>query len=256
MKEKTMGFIGGGRITRIILEGLKRKGKLPAHVAVSDANPEAIKALKTNFPEISPGERPASQDILFLALHPPAMAAVFEDLKLSLKPETIIVSLAPKIPIARLTAALGGFDRVVRMIPNAPSIINRGYNPVAFSPALSEEERAGLIGIFKSLGDCPEVEEEKLEAYAILAAMGPTYFWFQWDELRRLGESFGLTKKETERGILRMVEGAVKTLFDSDLTAAEVMDLVPAKPITEDEATIRRIYETRLGGTYRKLTTP
>jgi pyrroline-5-carboxylate reductase len=100
------------------------------------------------------------------------------------------------------------------------------------------------------------VEEEKLEAYAILAAMGPTYFWFQWDELRRLGESFGLTKEETERGILQMVDGAVKTLFESGLTVAEVMDLVPAKPLSEEEPAIRRIFETKLNAIHRKLTTP
>ena len=105
--------------------------------------------------------------------------------------------------IDTLSARLGGFDRIVRMIPNAPSIINRGYNPMAFSAAFDEKEKKGLYDFFKVLGDCPEVEEEKLEAYAVLTAMGPTYFNFQLDELQKLGESFGLTQREVQKGSRR-----------------------------------------------------
>jgi hypothetical protein len=36
------------------------------------------------------------------------------------------------------------------------------------------------------------VPEEALEAYAILAAMGPTCFWFQWQTMRELAAAFGL----------------------------------------------------------------
>jgi hypothetical protein len=37
-EEKTMGFIGGGRVVRIILQGLKNKGKLPRQTIISDTN--------------------------------------------------------------------------------------------------------------------------------------------------------------------------------------------------------------------------
>ena len=43
--------------------------------------------------------------------------------------------------------------------------------------------------------------EDKLEAYAILTAMGPTYFWFQWQELLQIGLSFGLDALEIETGL-------------------------------------------------------
>ncbi len=35
---KSIGFIGGGRVARIILSGLERKDKWPGKVIVSDAN--------------------------------------------------------------------------------------------------------------------------------------------------------------------------------------------------------------------------
>jgi pyrroline-5-carboxylate reductase len=83
--------------------------------------------------------------------------------------------------------------------------------------------------------------------------MGPTYFWFQLEMLRSLGVSFGLSQNETNRALYEMIKGTAKTLFKSDLTYNEVINLVPVKPLGEDEQGIRQIYETRLTGLYSKL---
>jgi len=97
------------------------------------------------------------------------------------------------------------------------------------------------------------VDEEKLEAYAIITAMGPTYLWFQLFELFELGKSFGLTDKQAWKGIKKMLKGAVETVDESGLTPEEVMDLVPVRPLGEDEAMIRDAYRTKLTGLYQKL---
>src|SRR5690606_10590620 len=98
-----------------------------------------------------------------------------------------------------------------------------------------------------------EVEERKLEAYAILTAMGPTYLWPQLNELQNLGETFGLTAQETETGLARMVEGTVKTLYTSGMAYPDVMNLIPVKPLAEEENTIREMYRAKLQGLYEKL---
>lgn len=257
MPYESMGFIGGGRITRIILEALSRKRKLPATVVVSDMNAEVLQRLKDTFPKIrtAPGDnaKPAVQDIVFLALHPPAIGGGLAEIKAALKPGAVLVSLAPRFTIRTLSEGLGGFDRIVRMIPNAPSIVGEGYNPVAFGPGISREEKTAMSKLFKKLGDCPEVDEGKLEAYAIVTAMGPTYFWFQLFELFELGKSFGLTDKQAWKGIKKMLKGAIETVDESGLTPGEVMDLVPVKPLGEDEAMIRNAYRTKLTGLYQKM---
>jgi pyrroline-5-carboxylate reductase len=257
MSYKSMGFIGGGRITRIFLEALNRKKMLPATVVVSDASAEVLQKLEERFPKvaISQGDngKPAAQEIVFLALHPPAIGGGLGEIKSALKPGSILVSLAPRFTIKALSEGLGGFNRIVRMIPNAPSVVNEGYNPVAFGPGITTKEKEDLSRLFKKLGDCPEVDEEKLEAYAMITAMGPTYLWFQLYELLELGKSFGLTDKQAWKGIKKMLKGALETIGESGLSPDEVMDLVPVKPLGEDEAAIRNAYRTKLTGLYKKL---
>jgi pyrroline-5-carboxylate reductase len=257
MSYKSMGFIGGGRITRIFLEALTRKRMIPGTVVVSDASAEALQKLKARFPkvEISQGDngKPAAQDIVFLALHPPAIGGGLGELKSALNPGAVLVSLAPRFTIKALSQGLGGFTRIVRMIPNAPSIVNEGYNPVAFGPGITKKEKEDLSRLFKKLGDCPEVDEEKLEAYAIITAMGPTYLWFQLYELLELGKSFGLTDKQAWKGIKKMLKGALETIDESGLSPDEVMDLIPVKPLGEDEAAIRNAYRAKLTSLYQKL---
>lgn len=254
---KSIGFIGGGRVARIILGGFDRKRRWPGRVIVSDANAEVLNNLKQRFPKLEAAggdpRKPANADVVFLALHPPAIMGILDEVKSTLRADATVISLAPKVSISRLSDGLAGFSRIVRMIPNAPSIVNKGFNPVAFSAAWPKDEKKKLRRWLNVLGDCPETAEEKLEAYAIITAMGPTYFWFQLDELEELGKAFGMAPKEAKESVAKMLKGTLKTATDSGLSPAEVMDLIPVKPIGEEEANIRNIYRTKLQGLYGKL---
>lgn len=256
MSNPTIGFIGGGRIVRIFLEGWNRAQALPAGIVVSDPNADALAALKARFPSIeatSDLAAAAAQDVVFLATHPPVLTEAAGKAAAALKPGAILVSLAPKFTIAKLTALLGGFARIARSNPNAPSVVGAGMNPVVFGEALTADDRDTVRALFAPLGECPEVAEEKIEAYAVFTAMGPTYLWFQLQALRELAVSFGLTDAEANVGLKRMVCGAARTLVDSGLTPTEVMDLVPVKPLAEMEPHVLDFYRTRLPALFQKI---
>ena len=82
---KSIGFIGGGRVARIILGGLDRGKKWPGSVIVSDTNSDVLKDLKKRFPKIkAAGEdlkKSAATDVVFIALHPPAIMGILGEIK-------------------------------------------------------------------------------------------------------------------------------------------------------------------------------
>ncbi len=257
MGSKSLGFIGGGRVTMILLAALEKEGLLSGHVVVSDTNAEVLSILGQRFPSIRTvaggNAEAAGQEIVFLALHPPAAGEVLGSIRDAIRKDAVIVSLMPKLTAARLSGMLGGFPRIIRMIPNAPAIIGKGYNPVAYPPGFSAEGKEAVGRLFSAFGTCPEVDEENLEAYAVITAMGPTYLWFQLYELEALARTFGMTGAEAAEAVRQMAGGALATMTDAGLAPEKVMDLVPVRPLAADETAILAAYRERLTGMYAKL---
>jgi pyrroline-5-carboxylate reductase len=248
------GFIGGGRVARILLGGWARDEALPGRVLVHDPNQEALESLAAtgvSFERVSLRDA-AGADIVFLALHPPAIAAALSDLRGSLSSDALLVSLAPKVQLSALAAA-AGTSRVARMIPNAPSLIGQGYNPVAYGDGIDAEARAEMTRLFAPWGEAPEVNEHHLEAYAILTGMGPTYFWFQWQALRDVAAELGLAHADADRALRATVNGAVATLLHGGLTPEAVMDLIPVKPLADVEPALQSAYRTLLPALHAKI---
>ena len=83
--------------------------------------------------------------------------------------------------------------------------------------------------------------------------MGPTYLWFQLETLRELGRTFGLTDADLTPAMRGMVCGATCTLLESGLAPAQVMDLIPVKPLAEEEAVMKAAYQNRLPALFAKI---
>lgn len=252
---KSIGFIGGGRIARIMLEGWRRAGCLPPEVTVYDLDGAAADKLATAYGATATQDIAAAarRDIVIVGLHPPVAAETLPRIAAALRPETIVLSLAPKLRFAKLAELTGGHARLARQNPNAPSIVDRGYNPIAFAAGLPAADRQALLALLQPLGATPEVDESTLEAYALISAMGPTYLWFQFDLLRRMAVDFGLSESAAREAVAAMVHGAAATLLEADIPAETVLDLVPVKPLAADEATISDLYRSRLAPLYAKL---
>ncbi|MDL2277615.1 NAD(P)-binding domain-containing protein [Parabacteroides sp. OttesenSCG-928-G07] len=255
MNDYSIGFIGGGRIVKIMLKAFVNRYVSLQSVVVFEPNPESRNMLRDEFPFVSFVEdvlHVFEQSILFLALHPPVIKELLESKKLPELSNTIVISLAPKITIDKLSRALSSTN-VVRLLPNATSYINKGYNPVVFSNDFDSFQKTYVMGLLKMLGNTFEVEETKLEGYAILSAMLPTYFWFQWDGLVELGKSVGFTEEESREVVKNTLPGAIDLLYDSGLKPEEVMNLIPVKPMEECQQDIMAMYKTKLIDLFNKI---
>ena len=248
------GFVGGGRVARVLVGGWRHAGEMPAWVLVNEPDDAAFGRLVEMCPDVrrSSLEDAAEADVVFLALHPPALAAVLPAVRPLLDARAVVVSLAPKIPLSALAAGLGT-GRVVRMIPNAPSIIGRGYNPVALGAGVDAPARQALSALFAPWGPWPEVDERDLEAYAILTGMGPTYFWYQWQALREVAGQMGMPAEQADQALQSMLDGALATLLRGGLPPAAVMDLIPVRPLAAIEPSVAAAYREALPALFAKI---
>lgn len=250
----SVGFVGAGRVARILLGGWARAGALPTDIRVTDPDAAAVERLLADEPTAraaAPAEV-AAADVVLVGVHPPAMAQVLGELAPLLGPDVVVVSLAPVVRIPALAAALGG-RQLARVIPNAPSIVGAGYNPVAFGATATPEARALVVGLLAPLGEAPEVDDEDLEAYAVLTAMGPTYLWRQLYALLDVADGAGLAPDAAARALEAMVTGALRTMADAGLGSESVQDLVPVKPLAEPVAAMSAAYGEVLPALHAKL---
>jgi pyrroline-5-carboxylate reductase len=255
MKTKKIGFIGGGRITKIFLQAFKNKSVEFDSIVVYDPNAATLNALKEQFPKIQIENSlnvPAQQELVILAVHPPVMMETLNSIKESLQSDAVILSLAPKFTISKIAGVLG-VDSVIRMIPNATSFINEGFNPVSFHPSINDSDKQLFMNAFQALGENFEVAESKLEPYAIASAMLPTYFWFQWQKMEDIALKMGLSDDEAKEVVKSTLLKSINLFYDSNLTKEEVIDLIPVKPIGENEEEIKSILDKKLLGLFEKI---
>ena len=95
----SIGFIGGGRITKIFLHGFKNAGLEFVSVKVFEPNSETLANLERTFPEIEKvetAESAAVQKVVFVAVHPPVVMETLQKIKDTVTESTIVVSLAPE----------------------------------------------------------------------------------------------------------------------------------------------------------------
>lgn len=251
----SVGFVGAGRVARILLGGWARADALPQDVRVTDPDAAALERLLSAVPSARLADlaEVAAADVVLVAVHPPAMTETLSALAPLLGPESVVVSLAPVVRLPMLAAALGEPRPIARVIPNAPSIVGAGYNPVAFGAGATSQTRARVLDLLAPLGQAPEVPDEDLEAYAVLTAMGPTYLWPQLYALLDVAGRLGLAAADAAAGVVAMTGGALRTMVDSGLSPEEVQDLVPVKPLAGPVATMSAAYEGVLPGLHAKL---
>jgi pyrroline-5-carboxylate reductase len=254
---KTVGFIGGGRITRILLNGFKNANVSFENIFVYETNETVLSALKKDYPQIessgTDSSKAASADWVFLALHPPVLMETLNTVKSSIRKDALVISLAPKITLDKIHSVLPDVTNLARMNPNAGTYVNKGFNPVCFTGNTDKAIIRDFLEVFEKLGKVPVVPENQIEAYAVVSAMGHTYFWFQLHLLKELGQSYGLSEKEANESISTMLWGTSETLFNSGLNYERVIDLVPVKPLSEHENTIKDFYRTSLNTIFQKI---
>ena len=76
--EKSIGFIGGGRITNIFLHAFKNKNISLKNIYVFDIDDNISEKLKQKFSEINISNLHTivAQEIVFLAVHPPVIIEI------------------------------------------------------------------------------------------------------------------------------------------------------------------------------------
>src|SRR5574341_1290387 len=128
-----IAFVGAGNMAEALIAGLLHaKLVRPAQLVASDIVPSRLDWLKCTYGVTTTGsnrDAVAGAQVIVLAVEPQVLDEVLADIAPIVDPGILIVSVAAGYPIARIARHLNGVTRIVRAMPNTPSITREGHPP-------------------------------------------------------------------------------------------------------------------------------
>ncbi|NP_001085088.1 pyrroline-5-carboxylate reductase family, member 1 L homeolog [Xenopus laevis] len=252
----SVGFIGAGQLTYALVRGFTVAGVLAAH-KITASSPDTdlptvagLRKLGINF-TTSNKDTVKSSDVLFLAVKPPIIPFVLDEIGSDIEDRHVVVSCAAGVTISSIEKKLGFFHpapKVIRCMTNTPVVVREGATVYAPGTHADVEDGELLEQLMQSVGFCTEVEEDLIDAVTGLSGSGPAYAFTALDALADGGVKMGLPRRLAVRLGAQAMLGAAKMLLESEQHPGQLKDNV----CSPGGATIHALHFLESGG-FRSL---
>jgi pyrroline-5-carboxylate reductase len=232
-------FIGGGNMASAMIGGLIRKRWPRKAIRVVEIARPARKRLDEELKvktHAALDAAAAKSDCIVLAVKPQQMREVARTLK-PLLASQLVVTIAAGIRVQDLSRWLGGYRRIVRVMPNTPALVHAGisglYAPAAVGPA----DRAAAGRVLGAVGRVLWLRrEEDLDAVTAVSGSGPAYVFYFIEALERAARELGLAAEAAHELAMETFAGAVKLAAQASEPPETLRSRVTSKGGTTERA--------------------
>ena len=232
MSTTNIAVVGMGTMGRAIALGLLRTGEVRAQELVGtvrDARrvPELERVLECAVETDNDAAVRRSQ-VVVLCTKPHVVRGVVRDLREagSLAHQPLLISIAAGVRIADLEEDAGEGARVVRAMPNTPSLVGEGMCVLSGGRHATEADVERTSRIFAPLGRVLRLDEEHLDAVTGLSGSGPAFVYVIIEALAEGGVMMGLPRKVATELAAQTVHGAARMVLETGRHPAELKDEV------------------------------
>jgi len=214
-----VGFLGAGKMSQALIAGFIHAKQLKAQniwaFSPSKETQKKLKALKINVAK-SPEVLLKEVGIVFLGVKPQVLPGVLFEIKPFIK-NHLLVSIAAGFPIKKIENTLSPKVKVIRVMPNTPTLVGAGAAAICKNNMVSINEFKAIKALFDSVGVCMSVPESKIHAVTALSGSGPAFVFRFIQELINNGSKLGLSSLEARNLALQTVYGSAKLAKNSSL---------------------------------------
>ena len=207
-------LVGAGKMGMALARGWLDAGLPPTNLILVDPVPgDAARELAEDFGLTIHAEAVGLQpNVLVLAVKPQIIDQVMGGLRPAVGPQTLVVSIAAGIDIARLALGLGT-GKVVRTMPNTPAQIGKGITGAVASAEVTPDERQIADTLLKAAGAVVWFDQEgQLDAVTAISGSGPAYVFHLVEALAEAGRRQGLPDAVAEQLARQTVIGSAALL--------------------------------------------
>ena len=218
-----ISFIGGGNMAQALIGGLISRGLPPTRITVSHPV-EKVRLLLTEKDVHVTDDNIAAirdADIVLFAVKPQVLASVLKPLK-GLLEGKLVMSIVAGAEIATI-ANLLDTNRIVRVMPNTPALVQTGAHGLYATEAVNAQDRELASQVLAATGLTIWVNSEaQIDAVTAVSGSGPAYFFYMMESMIRAGKNLGLDEKVATALTLQTALGAAQMAITSSNTPAEL----------------------------------
>lgn len=212
-------FIGGGNMAAALVSGLVRQLGSGNNIHVVDRNPEALERLSREYGVTTAAaidEQVAASEVVVLAVKPQNMREVAAELAPHLTRQ-LVLSIAAGIRSSDLARWLGGYDAIVRTMPNTPALIGMGVTGLAAQAGVSAAQREQADAVMRAVGKTVWLNDEsQIDPVTAVSGSGPAYVFFFLEAMQEAALAMGLNAEQGRELALATFTGAAQLAAQSD----------------------------------------
>ena len=231
-------FIGGGNMAGALIGGMTQQGFTPDQLHVVEPDTARRTQLETQY-QIStsaPDAPRPSSDVVIFAVKPQQLRSVAEG-ALSDGSQPLLISIAAGVRAETLSRWLGGNQRIVRVMPNTPALVQAGMSGLYAAPGVATADRALAEKIFTSIGKIVWLDEEsQIDGLTAISGSGPAYVFYFMEALQAAARAQGFAPDVAHLLAYQTVIGSVKLAVESEDDAATLRVKVTSKGGTTERA--------------------
>lgn len=216
-------FIGGGNMAQALIGGLISRGLPATRITVSDPVEKVRELLKEKDVHTTDDNIAAIKDadIVVLAVKPQVLGSVLKPLK-GLFENKLIISIVAGAEIKTISDITGN-DRVVRVMPNTPALVQTGAHGIFAKEQVTAKDRELATQVLAATGLTIWVgSEAQIDAVTAVSGSGPAYFFYMMESMIRAGKNMGLDEKVATALTLQTALGAAQMAITSSSAPSEL----------------------------------
>lgn len=225
-------------MARALVGGLIQKNVAANHINVVEADAEKRAQLQRDFGVNVSEHLPSVQnaDVIVLAVKPQQLRdlAIFLG---SLLKNQLLVSIAAGVRSQDLSRWLGGYQAIVRAMPNTPAQVQAGVTALFALPGVTTSQREQAGAILDAVGQTIWLEDEQqMDAVTAISGSGPAYVFYFIEALQQAALDLGLSAEQAKMLSLQTFAGASKLALQSTDDPASLRQQVTSKGGTTERA--------------------
>lgn len=228
--EQRIGFIGLGNMGNAILQGILASQTIPAEqFYVYDVTPEALDLLKQQSAiNVSDSAKDVAKesDIVFIAVKPNNVNEVLIEIQKELKKSTVVVSIAAGITIKTIEAVIGYEQKVIRVMPNTPALVNSAMCSITPNTEVSPEELLTVRALLNCIGLTEVLPEYQVHSATGVGGSAPAFVFMFIEALADGAVKGGMTRKQAYKFAAQTVMGSAKLMLETGKHPGELKDMV------------------------------